>query len=108
MGASGMASLIDRIRAGFGIERERPKPMSEQGVAGFAVYGGHLNSTETNSKLFGGQRWETASDLLANISIIAASVRFMANLVSRPAWSWEPEETYGGVGNGKSNRSYQG
>ncbi len=70
--------------------REPPKPTRQQGVPGFVVLGGFLSQNERNPKLAAGQRWITAADLLTNISIIAASVRYMLNLIARPAWRFDP------------------
>lgn len=86
-----MAGLFDRVR-GLVTPRERTKPMSEQGVGGFAVYGGYINSPETNTELIGSNRWRTAADLLSNISIVAASVRYTLNLIARPSWSFTPAD----------------
>lgn len=71
---------------------EPVRPMREQGVAGFAVYGGYVQSGETNPKLYGQQKWQTAADIVSNVSIVAAGVRFMLNLIARPAWSWQPAD----------------
>lgn len=84
-----MAGLLDRVRGILGT-RDRAKPFSEQGVAGFAMFGGYVQTPETNSELIGGQRWLRAADLLSNISIIAASLRYTLNLISRPTWRFDP------------------
>jgi len=54
--------------------------------------GGYVNNDETNAKLLGRERWQTAADILRNISVVGASVQFMTNLVSRPAWTFQPAE----------------
>lgn len=71
-------------------KREAAKPAKFQGAPGFALTGGYIVNKETNAQLLGANRWRTASDILANISIVAASVRYMLNLVARPAWRFEP------------------
>ena len=85
-----MPSLLDRIRTGFLPEKQPARPFKEQGVGGFIVLGGVLGGQETNYQLMGPQRFRKASDLLANISIIAASLRFSLNLVARPSWRCDP------------------
>lgn len=86
-----MASFADRVRGFLGV-RDTVKPMREQGTSGFAVYGGYIVKPEQNSDLLGQQRYRTASDLLANISIIAASLRYTLNLISRPKWKFDPPD----------------
>lgn len=65
-------------------------PTKEAGVSGTAVFGGYVEVKERNPKLIGENRYITFTDMLANVSIIAAGVRYFANLVSRPAWKVEP------------------
>jgi len=60
------------------------------GFGGSAVFGGVVTTNERNSKLVGAQRWKTAADLLTNISIVAAGLRYFLNLTARPAWRVEP------------------
>lgn len=78
-----------RIREFFG-QREGARPTKQQGVSGFVVLGGHLQQNERNPKLIGQERWRTAARILTNISIVAAGVRYMLNLIARPAWRFEP------------------
>lgn len=85
-----MPSILDRFTSMFRGERAQAKPSKAQGVGGFAVYGGYIDQRETNAKLLGTERWRTASDILTNISVVAASVRFMMNLIARPEWSFTP------------------
>jgi hypothetical protein len=85
-----MATIISRLGNLF--KPERVKPTVEQGVAGFAVYGGYVTEQFEDPNLFGWRRWKTAADMLAQISVIAASVRFMSNLISRPTWAWDPAD----------------
>lgn len=88
-----MAGIFGKL-AGFVSQisnaRVPAKPYSEQGVAGYGVYGGYLSSPEKNPALNGPNRWVTAADLLSNVSIIAASVRYTLNLISRPRWKADP------------------
>lgn len=85
-----MAKLLDRMRNAFLPARDTAKPFKEQGVAGYVVMGGVIQSPETNHQLIGPQRYRTAADLISNISIIAASLRYSLNLMARPAWKCDP------------------
>jgi hypothetical protein len=82
--------LLSRFRDLLSTQRTRAQPYSEQGVGGFAVSGGWVQVPETNLAVMGANRWLTAADLLANISIIAASVRYSLNLISAPVWRADP------------------
>lgn len=67
------------------------KPEQEMGASGTAVFGGFVSTEETNPKIASkGVRYRTAADMLANISIIAAGVRYFMNLVSKPSWTVMP------------------
>lgn len=88
--AEGFLSKLAAVLS-FGGSR-RAAPFDEQGVGGTPIYGGYVANYETDAKLHGLQRWRTASDLLANISMIAAGVRYFLNLTSRPSWSMEPAD----------------
>jgi hypothetical protein len=68
----------------------RTTPYSPKGAHGFTVYGGFLSSPEQNWRVAGQQRWVMASEILANVSIVAASLRYMLNLVARPVWKAVP------------------
>ena len=67
-------------------------PYKSVGAPGTALYGGYVVSGEKESSLQGTQRFTTYSDMLANVSIVAAGVRFFANLVSKASWSVEPAD----------------
>lgn len=78
--------MLEWIRKKMG----RVSPFKEVGVSGTAVFGGYVENIEKNPKLANGERWRTAADMLANISIIAAGVRYYLNLVAKPLWIAEP------------------
>lgn len=80
--------MLDWIRK----KMTRVSPFKEAGVSGTAVFGGYVENQEKNPKLANGERWRTAADMLANISIIAAGVRYYLNLVAKPAWIAEPAD----------------
>ncbi|QIG67392.1 DUF935 domain-containing protein [Rhizobium phage RHph_TM3_3_9] len=76
-----------------GVKPEPVKPMQNMGVPGFQVVGGYVNTPEErNPKLIGEQKWITASDILANVSIVAAGVHYFLNLVASPEWKVEPAD----------------
>jgi len=65
-------------------------PFKEQGEIGVAVWGGYIDSGETNQKVTGSTRYKTAADTLANVSVVAASVRYFLNLLANPQWRVMP------------------
>jgi hypothetical protein len=73
-----------------------PDPFRESGRMGTAVWGGYVENIEKDRRLGSQQnRYKTASDLLANVSIIGAGIRFYLNLTAAPAWSVKPVEDLG-------------
>lgn len=81
-----MASIFGRHIPGT----KRVSPTQEVGQSGTAVFGGYVEVYEKNNSLSRGNRYKTGSDILANISIVAASVRYFLNILSEPKWSVEP------------------
>jgi len=75
-----------------GSEPANPSPFSVVGAPGTAIYGGYILSKETDADLTGQQRYITYSEMLANVSIVAAGVRYFANLVAKAQWSVDPAE----------------
>lgn len=65
-------------------------PNTEAGVSGTAVFGGFIDDGETNPALSQGNRYKTAANILANISVVAASVRYFLNLLANPKWTVTP------------------
>lgn len=61
-------------------------PIQTKGVPGNPVIGGYIFNDERNAKLSGTRKYKTYSDLLANVSIVAAGVRYFLNLVSKAEW----------------------
>jgi hypothetical protein len=68
------------------------------GAPGTAIFGGYVESKESNSELVGDQRWITYSDLLTNVSIVAAGARHFLNLVAKAGWTFEAPEGSGAEG----------
>ena len=71
---------------------KRVDPEDEAGTSGTAVFGGFVENNEKNPALGDGQRYQTASDLLGNISTIGASVRYFLNLLSAAEWEVTPAD----------------
>lgn len=69
-----------------------PKPMVTEGGPGVAVFGGYVEEGEINPKVAGHNKWKTYSNLLANTSIVAASVRYFLNLLAKADWSVQPAD----------------
>ena len=89
------ASYRDR-----GIERSRRKypPTVTAGAPGTAIIGGYVEEKERDSDLQGRKKYETYSNMLANVSIVAAGVRYFLNLVAKPGWKFEPPQNGGPQG----------
>lgn len=75
-------------------------PYKEAGASGTPIFGGYIENKERDPRLAPTERWRTATDLMANVSIVAAGLRFFLNLVAVPAWSMEAAED---LGDGKSS-----
>lgn len=86
MAQSLLSGLLGRIG------RRRASPTETLGTMGTAVYGGYPESPEDNVDLRGDLRWKTYSEILANVSIVAAGVRYFLNLAASARWSMEPSE----------------
>lgn len=95
--ANPISTFIGRLA---GRAPPRVSPMKTVGRSGTAVYGGFVDLKERNRKVVGAEKYVTASELLANVSIIAASMRFFTNLTGSVKWSVEPAED---MGEGKSS-----
>lgn len=89
-----MAVGFRNVLSFFSTGRPLPRvaPFNEAGVSGTAVFGGYVQNKERRSKLYGQEKYRTASDILANISIVAAGVRYFCNLVAKPKWTVEPAD----------------
>jgi hypothetical protein len=82
------AGIISKIVSDRSIRRARRTvaPTRTAGVAGTPVYGGFVDDFERDRDLIGRNRYRTFSNMLANVSIVAAGTRFFLNLVSNPDW----------------------
>lgn len=82
--------LAKQISSIVGVNRERARPKQAQGESGNAVVGGYVQEFETNSKLTGRQKYTIYSDILVNVAIVSAGVRYFLNLISSAKWDVEP------------------
>ena len=80
------------FRAGPSVSRSTPAPTSTVGTSGAVLSGGFLVTNEKDRRLTGTQKYTTYSDLLANISIVAAGTRYFLNLVAKAKWKVEPAQ----------------
>lgn len=92
-----MATLRDMVRAGGRWIANRaltpkPTPFEEMGVSGTANFGGYVQVKERSADWIGWRKWQTASDLAVNISIVAAGVHYFCNLVAYPEWTVRPSD----------------
>jgi len=69
-----------------------PQPLVVQGTSGAIIHGGFLADNEKNPALAGRRRYVTFSDMLANVSIIAAGSRYYLNLLAKASWNLEPAD----------------
>ena len=67
-------------------------PFQSVGAPGTAVYGGYVLQKEKDQSLQGSERYRTYSEMLSNVSIVAAGVRYFANLVAKAEWTVEPAD----------------
>lgn len=82
--------FLDRFFAPF--RSRRPAPQKTIGVSGAAAYAGFLQSNEKDRRLIGREKYLTYSNMLANISIVAAGTRYFLNLTAKAQWSAEPAD----------------
>lgn len=72
--------------------RKTAPPSQTIGVAGTAIYGGIIQDVEEARELRGLERYRTYSEMLANISIVAAGVRYFLNLCAKAKWTFVPAD----------------
>ena len=68
---------------------QRVAPTRTVGTHGTAIYGGYIQANEKSPRLTSiYERYRTFSNILANISIVAAGVRYFVNLIGGATWSF--------------------
>lgn len=86
-------SMLGRLTGLLGgTTRTRVSPTETVGDIGVAIHGGMLVTEEDNAALQGEARYKTYSELLANVSIVAAATRQFLNLVAKAEWKFTPSE----------------
>ena len=71
----------------------RLRPTETIGATGTSIYGGYIVTNEQDSSLTGEARYRTFSNILANVSIVAAGVRYFLNLTARVDWKIDPVDS---------------
>jgi hypothetical protein len=72
-------------------EAELPSsPTRVLGAPGSVITQGYIEEDEVNANLRSTAKYRTYSDLLANISIVSAGVRYYLNLVAKAKWKVSP------------------
>jgi hypothetical protein len=85
-----LSARLSQWWSGVSVPREPVRPFQEEGTSGTAIVGGYVFTRERNSKLVGSRKHETAADMLANLSVIAAGVRYFLNLVAKAKFTPNP------------------
>lgn len=70
----------------------RVSPTSTIGAPGFANFGGYIQQNERDRRLVGRSKWRLYSNLIANIDIVHAGIRFYVNILSKAKWKLVPPE----------------
>lgn len=83
-------SLVSK--AFSGLTRKKVSPTETVGVGGTTIHGGFIQSEEKNKELVGVERWKTYAEVLVNVAIVGAGVRYFLNLVGKAGWSVEPSD----------------
>ena len=68
------------LDASLSLFRRSVPPSTRAGRPSTAIYGGFIQTIERNRELANRERYRTYSDILANVSIVSASVRYFLNL----------------------------
>lgn len=71
---------------------QQPRPTVSIGAPGAVVYNGFLITDERDPRLSWPKKYTLYSDILANVSIVAAGCRFFLALVSKADWTVEPAD----------------
>lgn len=81
--------VLDTLRAEA---RRTARPIRTVGFPGTSVLGGFIQSIEDNSRLVGREKYKTFSEFLANVTIVAAGVRYFLNMLAKADWIAEPAD----------------
>lgn len=64
----------------------------ELGVGGARYTGGFLIEEENDASLTGTEKYQTYTNILLNTSVVAASVRYYLNLITKAGWRFTPAD----------------
>ena len=81
--------MIQKLFNLLGTRRRGKSPYNPSGVTGVREHSGYVITDERNPKVAGRRRYTTYSNILANISVVAASVRHFNTLTASARWSFE-------------------
>jgi len=84
--------IIQKFQDAFGGQNKSAPPTKTKGVPGTIVFGGFISEDEKNAALIGPEKYRTYSELLANVSIVAAGTRYFLNLVAKARWKVTPAD----------------
>jgi hypothetical protein len=76
----------------------RVRPTESVGSLGTAIYAGNVQSIERDPRLSGTEKYRTFGEILANVTIVAAGVRFFLNMVAKAKWKAQAPEGSGAKG----------
>lgn len=96
-----MAVFLDNVLSR--IRRPKVAPTKTVGVSGTAIYGGEIQTNERSEDLQGNRKYQTYSDILANVSVVAAGTRYFLNLLSKAEWTVQ-QATGEGVNEAEAER----
>jgi len=71
---------------------KKTKPTDTIGEPGAVVVGGRVQDNEKSSQLIGTEKYRVYSDILSNVAIVSAGVRYYLNLVGKAKWSLKPAD----------------
>lgn len=70
----------------------RTRPTETKGRPGFSIFGGYIVENEKSAVLTDRERYRTYSDIIANTSIVAASLRYFLGIIANAEWQFKPSE----------------
>lgn len=86
-------SMIRKILDSISFPRSsNVDPTKAIGVPGTSVINGFIETQEKNVKLIGARKYQTYSDLIANVTIVSAGTRYFLNLVAKAKWKVVPAD----------------
>ena len=87
-----MGLIKQALDASLRLIRRTVPPSVRAGRPGTAIFGGFIQQIEKNRKLADREKYRTFSEILANVSIVAGSVRYFLNLLGRAGWKVVPKD----------------